>query len=899
MGYGNRKPNELSGGQKQRVAIARALIKDPRIIMADEPTGALDSNTGKAVFETLQKLSEEKLVIIVSHDRENAEIYADRIIELADGRVISDETKHKANGGIVSRESDKFVQGYVLSDADAKLIKDYISGARIPTKFDFSFKQTTPQDIISSQADNSHGKMIASRLPIVKALKMGASPIKAKPIRMFFTVLLCLVAFTLFGLVDTLACFNYVDSYYSAIKIGEYDSAMFSVNNRETHNGTDYYYSNDQMTEDDVKTIAESLSGEASAPLIACSGSIQNIGSATGNSEYYSALINNVVVLDSDDMTKFGYDVTGTMPQQDNEVALSMYYFDVIKNNGFTVSGFNDEGVFESTFTEGKNFTTASAFLSTKPVIEIEGVAYNLTAFFDTGIQDNENYTILKEGTTNNNNEYYTAMSKFSNEKLYSLSGALVVTQTVFDLHKEEAILNANRLDGSIEIVSDGQNSSYGISSLIQFDSTDEKVLGFEGDNLADDEILLDWTLVNIILGEKTITAEDVLGAEFFEGISFGDNFEPIANEHTFNYYTLSNIKYSYETERREIEYNVFAFYLSTADFTDAELENLYYMVSSIDTDDFEEDILSSFNSGLSRLGQYGYSGNALTDMQKKFAILYEFTSLNDEDRIESLQKDIVDYTQSFIVKEFLSDVTAVTGTFMIWDDQIGEMISKNFNVAGIYDLYEAESWGGECNIVANSNFYNTGDELPQIYSGVLFSLPEDEDALKALIALGIEDGRDTIFKIVTPISNDFEFVYYITSDLSSVMLYVGLGFALFAMLMMFNFMSVSIVYKRNEIGILRAIGSRGGDVFKIFFSESLIISFINFVLASVATVVAAYFINAALVAEMGLVLNLLIVTVRQIALILGVSVLTAFVSSFLPVRKIASQRPIDAIREK
>ena len=71
-GYGKRKTNELSGGQKQRVAIARALVKNPEIIMADEPTGALDSNTGIQVFNTLKKLSKDKLVIVVSHDREFA-----------------------------------------------------------------------------------------------------------------------------------------------------------------------------------------------------------------------------------------------------------------------------------------------------------------------------------------------------------------------------------------------------------------------------------------------------------------------------------------------------------------------------------------------------------------------------------------------------------------------------------------------------------------------------------------------------------------------------------------------------------------------------------------------------------------------------------------------------------
>lgn len=65
--------NTLSGGQKQRIAIARVLIKDPEIIMADEPTGALNSNTGRQVLDTLKKLSETKLVIVVSHDREFAE----------------------------------------------------------------------------------------------------------------------------------------------------------------------------------------------------------------------------------------------------------------------------------------------------------------------------------------------------------------------------------------------------------------------------------------------------------------------------------------------------------------------------------------------------------------------------------------------------------------------------------------------------------------------------------------------------------------------------------------------------------------------------------------------------------------------------------------------------------
>ena len=93
-----RKPMELSGGQRQRVAIARALMKDPQIIFADEPTGALDEETGKSILTLLKELSEKKLVIVVTHDREFAETFGDRIIELADGKVVSDTEEHGNEG---------------------------------------------------------------------------------------------------------------------------------------------------------------------------------------------------------------------------------------------------------------------------------------------------------------------------------------------------------------------------------------------------------------------------------------------------------------------------------------------------------------------------------------------------------------------------------------------------------------------------------------------------------------------------------------------------------------------------------------------------------------------------------------------------------------------------------
>ena len=105
----NEKPKALSGGQKQRVAIARAIIGKPTVILADEPTGALDSKTGKQIMDLLKKLSENHLVVIVTHNKEYAEEYSDRIIELQDGKVISDnkplESTEKEEGKQLERVS--------------------------------------------------------------------------------------------------------------------------------------------------------------------------------------------------------------------------------------------------------------------------------------------------------------------------------------------------------------------------------------------------------------------------------------------------------------------------------------------------------------------------------------------------------------------------------------------------------------------------------------------------------------------------------------------------------------------------------------------------------------------------------------------------------------------------
>jgi ABC-type antimicrobial peptide transport system, ATPase component len=234
--YANRKPNELSGGQKQRVAIARALIKKPEIIMADEPTGALDSNTGKMIFDTLKKLSETKLVVVVSHDRDFAEQFGDRVIELADGEIVSDIYKHtitpdsKSIGvSVVDEKLIHIKKGYSLTAEDLKLIYDYIKKNEQDTYISLdsktndevkriaritddgnreAFLETSDEELTMKDYNPEDCKFIKSRLPYKKALKIGASGLKTKPFRLFMTIILSAVAFCLFGIAMTAADYD-------------------------------------------------------------------------------------------------------------------------------------------------------------------------------------------------------------------------------------------------------------------------------------------------------------------------------------------------------------------------------------------------------------------------------------------------------------------------------------------------------------------------------------------------------------------------------------------------------------------------------------------------------------------------------------------------------------------
>jgi ABC-type antimicrobial peptide transport system permease subunit len=225
----------------------------------------------------------------------------------------------------------------------------------------------------------------------------------------------------------------------------------------------------------------------------------------------------------------------------------------------------------------------------------------------------------------------------------------------------------------------------------------------------------------------------------------------------------------------------------------------------------------------------------------------------------------------------------------------------KNYKIVGFHiSPRNDKGYNGNINIIVNSN-----DELYKLYTtdaGKYFLMigeitDNSTSGLKKFVEFNYDESGAYAFKLKNNVMNSVNNINDFIETAAKIFLYVGIGFAVFASLLLLNFITVSISYKKREIGILRAIGARGMDVFKIFFSEAFIIALINFVLAFIGCFVACFFINRMFRNNYGFLITILHVGFRQLILMFGVSFVVAFISSFIPVYLTARKKPIDAIR--
>jgi len=238
--------------------------------------------------------------------------------------------------------------------------------------------------------------------------------------------------------------------------------------------------------------------------------------------------------------------------------------------------------------------------------------------------------------------------------------------------------------------------------------------------------------------------------------------------------------------------------------------------------------------------------------------------------------------------------------TLDIWSYRDGEGHNdKDYKIVGVIDNTTKESKYSGTIVIPDSLYKRFYSENQGEYINALGYMPKEKEAIKDLTEYCYDETDGMRYQFNNPVCYELDTVNEILNVLADVFLYIGLAFAIFASLMLANFIATSISYKKQEIGILRAIGSRSNDVFRIFFAESFIIAMINFVLSCIGVFAATIIFNTVLRNDIGILITVLNFSIRQVLLLFAVSLAVAALASFFPVKKIASKRPIDAIRNK
>lgn len=833
--FAKRKPNTLSGGQKQRVAIARALVKNPEIIFADEPTGALDSETGRQVFETLKKLSKDKLVIVVSHDREFAEEYGDRIIELKDGEIISDVSVSEAqeiceekNLSFVNDETLIIRKGSKLTEQDIEKINKFLSQSEQSlvlskkqkdvepylsdnnmTVGSKSFTPTNTEAIASADQAEQTYHSYPSKLPLRHAAKLGISGIKAKPLRFAFTILLSVISFVMFGLFSTVMFYNADKTAINSMS--DADRRYVLIGNE--YDSTSYYLSKTGTNESLTKNVTY-LSPKDAARLKDIYGDkiiftyalnetlISNI---TPNDFRAYNFISGFIPADS----PVEY-VHGRAPEKANEIAISEYTFNIIKNSKYI----NKSTDKEETITEYKDGITL--FLNKKLTLYVCGV-YKSSPYEDKG----ENI-FNTTGYMQSDLYAYGVITDACYKWLKNYFGSPITIISNFNKLNDYYCTNPDLIDSYESVV-------HNIS--------EEKFAKFQTD-------IFYFDAENASLQKNEIA------------VSFGIWYSLFFDDYKFGYET----GYLYELRNNE---QAFEEYKTLRDENNLTLKKKIEILSDNSQDDSASYSTAQLNGFLQDFidfsEKYGFRLQHeiyLNNKQGSFSSPYTVKGFFHSDFDNNIVLNESEYYN------FKSSLIRETGSF-----------TEN------YTEYRYDN---------TSKYYNA-----------LIRVDGDKNMIEDIFKLRhtTTDEKSNI----TVLSADYTDILRLSDiigSLSQIFLWSSIIMAIFSMILFFNFISVSISYKKHDIGLLRAVGAKSSDVFSIFMIQSLIVVIVCVLLAILITGIICPVINYIISSNLNnIFINVFDFGIVSVCMISGIALLSAFIATFIPVYNFSKKKPVETIR--
>ena len=820
-GLGRRKPSTLSGGQKQRVAIARALIKEPEIIMADEPTGALDSMTGRQILDTFKKLSKEKLVVIVSHDREFAEHYADRIIELADGKIISDVSKtysepvklensalHVVAGDTVTIENADEINendikkileiirkngGKAIIATDERKIETVKKACKINEDGSAeSFETSKPTETV--EYDGKSTKFIKSKLPASHAFRIGASGLKTKPIRLVFTALLSVVAFSLFGVLSAFMTYDRDFSFSKALQktgnpaakvITQYEKTYKTItvntsDGSETVKPEASYGSNISISKNDLKKMNNNNVNVKFAGVFGLSESALDVKTdidvqVSDNDYYPMPYFTGFSDCGAEFLESCGYTLlSGRYPENKGEIAVTEYV----------------DGLFKAA---GKGSATDNT------------VKINICVI---------------------------------NEDGGSIYKHIDVDLKIVGVYKTKAIdkkFDALKKKSDTTTITTTENRSDLIASFKDYLKNSFNLVAF-------------------------------VSPDFYESYVEKDDYP---HDFSMNMHILG-----VEISNEPISGNVYYYYLEA--YT-ARLVSYYsdkFVFFDLDGNEIKNFDVNNLKLGVDEI----------------YAPLEMFYYSDDEYVTKTQDDNKIRYFKNYNGK---NGTLNVKGYYAVRRSK-GPTFSKSRNMIVSEEFIKKYASNDSYSFsISTTKYKPTGGEIYR------YALATTDNSLEqTAYILNGEPERDVVRTIDCEAYRGISLLVSLIEELSNVFLIAGLILGVFAALLLLNFISASISAKSKEIGILRAVGARGSDVFKIFFSEAFIFAFICFILSSIGSAWLCNVINNSILQTTVVpTAELLNYNVLNIAFTLVVSLVVCALATFLPVFNAARKPPVEVSR--
>lgn len=896
-----KKPNQISGGQMQRVAIARALINDPEIVLADEPTGSLDSSTSEQVMDLLKKIAKDRLVIMVTHNPNIAHKYSNRIIELKDGHIIGDTNPYS------SRSDEKAI-------------------ATKPSK--------------------------KSKMSLLTALSLSVSNLFSKKGRTLITAIAGSIG--IIGIAAIFALASGINLYIEDIErdtMSAYpltiDSSGIDITSFLGGEGNlEMPIEREEKKEDEVAVIdtftrifSQQNKNDLKSFKIYLEKNKSGIDSYVKNIQYSYGIVPQIYLRDE----------KSDIRQVNPDTILSKYGFnstpgfDVISGAGnFGMKNFSELPGHNMILKEQYNVVAGRWPMEKTELIVVllESGSLTDTTMYTLGIKDRESLDKIFEDFTNDekvdidnerDNIDYDDILK-SNFKLINPA-----EKYVYDENYEIWVDKSNDIDYMDKVIEEGMDLNVvGIVKAKPEIKTPMLSTGIYYPNKLVPHLIKEASSYDIV--RQQLENEDI---NVFTNKRFDAEME-FSPEEIFQLDDILTVDqdmieqaFNFDTSVLNIDFPEFNIDLDQIDFPDLDLETLIGNIAtevnapiestqSILTPILQDFVKTQEEQGVTELNEWvGNFDEYIRSEEVQNQLVQGFEEIDANEAIsEKLSEIVQNYFSSYVniifnqvIETVQSDFSQqirrsslnlasnIENAFEIDRSMLENAFQFNINEDELFDLID--SLGKRDQTSQKSNLKELG--YRDLENPTQIDLYPKDFTTKDRVVEFIDDYNEkmentnqedkvikytdliaTLLSSVTTIINTITYALIAFVAISLIVSSIMIGVITY----------VSVLERIKEIGILRAIGASKRDIRRVFNAETLIIGFIAGAFGVLATYGISYFVNIFVYKEFGIP-NIAYLEVRAAAILILISMLLAFIAGLIPSSTAAKKDPVEALRSE